>query len=164
LERLNQLDAILGSHKNIRNAKIPLSDFIVSNLLEHNINLLDGNDINVSSSGLLQVKHIPTGFMLINMSVFDVLIDKFGASHKCFLNGKEPELEAFHYRFFDTGVDENNYYLSEDWYFSELCHKAGINVYADIGINLTHTGRHDFNGRLLSEFEYNDGGLTSKFK
>jgi hypothetical protein len=42
------------------------------------------------------------------------------------------------------------HYFSEDWMFCERWRKIGGEVFADISIDLTHTGQEDFKGSLIA--------------
>jgi hypothetical protein len=61
----------------------------------------------------------------------------------------KPEENAMAYALFDCGV-EDGHYFSEDWLFCERWSKMGGDIYADISINLTHTGIEDYRGSYLS--------------
>ena len=53
------------------------------------------------------------------------------------------------YALFDCGVEDGHYY-SEDWMFCHRWAKLGGKIWADISINLNHTGTEDYNGSLLA--------------
>ena len=63
-----------------------------------------------------------------------------------FLTGTENN---FAYALFDCGVEEGHYF-SEDWLFCSRWSKMGGSIYADVTINLIHTGIEDFQGNYLS--------------
>jgi|UniRef100_A0A6C0IMR0 hypothetical protein len=118
------------------------------NLLKYNINYIS-NDINIEKN-LTQVKHLPTGFMLIKRVVFEKLFQAFPSTKYIddvnFLEKKEND---YAYALFDCGV-EDNHYLSEDWMFCNRWTKLSGKIWADVSINLTHTGIEDYKGSLLA--------------
>jgi glycosyltransferase involved in cell wall biosynthesis len=90
--------------------------------------------------GEMEVRHIATGFLMIDRSVLEKMSEsapQYGSSH---MNGK---LQKF-YDFFRVGADSEGGYLSEDWHFCEEARKLGIKVWANAGVQLTHTGTHTF--------------------
>ena len=52
------------------------------------------------------------------------------------------------YGLFDTMIDPDGNYLSEDWTFCYLWRLMGGKVFADTGIKLDHTGYHKYAGDL----------------
>jgi hypothetical protein len=52
------------------------------------------------------------------------------------------------YGLFDTMIDPDGNYLSEDWTFCYLWRMMGGKVFADTGIKLDHTGYHKYAGDL----------------
>jgi hypothetical protein len=118
-----------------------------SKLLNYNVNFLPNNMIVVN--GVLEVRNIATGFMMIHRSVFLKMIQhfpefKYRDDINC-CNNKQEEL--FLYSFFDCAI-ENGHYLSEDYYFCNLWNKIGGNVYADFSINLSHIGSEVYSGKV----------------
>ena len=96
----------------------------------------DNNGMNVPledipKQGLLKARFLPGGFVKIERTVLQTLIDKqmvapYGA-------GK------FHQFFFGRIVMDN--LLSEDYSFSDLVYTAGIQPWINCGIRLNHDGR-----------------------
>lgn len=84
--------------------------------------------------GLVQVKHVPTGFLLIDVSVFEKLknVTQF------YYDGKELKGNYFPSNVVD-GILE-----SEDWGFCTLCSKAKIPIWMDTSIVLPHTGTKEY--------------------
>jgi hypothetical protein len=84
-------------------------------------------------SGMGKAKLIPCGFLKIHRSVFETIrdagiVEEYGP------------VEAPSYQFF-KGIIEDRFLLSEDYSFSVLARKAGIQPYVNYGIQLTHGGR-----------------------
>lgn len=134
--------------------KSQLSDFINDenmiqyNLLNYNINY-KSNEIKIEKN-LTEVKHIPTGFMLLKRSVIEKMQEAYPSTKYTddvhFLTEEENK---YCYALFDCGV-EDKHYFSEDWMFCHRWSKMGGKLWIDISINLTHTGIEDYRGSLLS--------------
>lgn len=134
--------------------KSQLSDFINDenmiqyNLLNYNINY-KSNEIKIEKN-LTEVKHIPTGFMLLKRSVIEKMQEAYPSTKYTddvhFLTEEENK---YCYALFDCGV-EDEHYFSEDWMFCHRWSRMGGKLWIDISINLTHTGIEDYKGSLLS--------------
>lgn len=120
--------------------------------------------------GLIEMKDAGTGFMLIQRSVFDKLIKKYGkqCAYENDLANWPKEMNKNFYAFFDTCIEGegllkkmpgNRRYLSEDYFFCRLCQSIGIKIWYDPRINLEHNGSYTFKGssqKLISYREKND--------
>lgn len=97
-----------------------------------------------TASGLIEVRYVGTGFLRVRRSVFEKMIAAFGESIAYKL---DPDHKITEYDFWHVGVchfEKNDYptrYLSEDWWFCEMCKRIGVKVWADRGILLRHTGQ-----------------------
>jgi hypothetical protein len=118
------------------------------NLLKYNVNYLS-TTLNIEKN-LTRVKHIATGFMMIQRNVIEKMSAAFPSTKYVddvqFLKSHENE---FAYALFDCGVEEGHYF-SEDWLFCHRWTKMGGSIWADISINLTHTGIEDYRGCYLA--------------
>lgn len=101
----------------------------------------------------VEVMEVGTGFMMIRREVFE----KFKEAY--------PEQEVtpdhvgvanydgsrnIHY-YFDCIIDpQTKRYLSEDYYFTQMCKKIGIKVWMAPWIALSHIGTYSFNGSLVA--------------
>ena len=123
-------------------------DYFQNNLVRYNINY-SSNMLEIENN-LTKVKHLATGFMLIKRSVIEIMSKAFPQTKYVddvnFLSGKEND---FAYALFDCGVEEGHYF-SEDWMFCHRWQKMGGQVYADITINLDHTGIETYRGSFIS--------------
>lgn len=94
----------------------------------------------VDHRGLLPVRHIGAGFLLIKREVFERMIDEF-APEICYTAYGTSRQE---YDFWHAGVRENQdgtrRYLSEDWGFCQRARDINYTVYADTGVHLQHIG------------------------
>ncbi len=130
------------------NKFIDKESMIQHNLLHYNINYVS-NDVSIKKN-LTEVKHLPTGFMLIKKEVISNMFQAFPSTKYSddvhFLSKDENEHA---YALFDCGVEEGHYF-SEDWMFCHRWSKLGGKIWADVSINLAHTGVEDYNGSLLA--------------
>ena len=132
----------------LKGASINEEDFVQYQLVDYNLNYLKNE--NRVDNNLVEVKHIATGFMMIQRETIEQMMraypfTKFKDNTGCFLKSEE---QKFCYALFDCGVEEGEY-LSEDWLFCSLWRKLGGSVYMNITIPLTHTGSVDYKGNLL---------------
>jgi len=96
---------------------------------------------------LLEVSTSGTGFMLIKREVIEKLIEVMPETkYKDSLN-LGSQYEPHMYALFDTMVDENGHYLSEDWTFCKrVREKLNIPIWVDTEIKLDHAGTYTFQG------------------
>lgn len=108
----------------------------------YNINLCKSIEqtLEERNGAFIEVKHIPTGLMMIDKNVFYQLIVSY--PERRYLCGN-----TIKYNFFDAGVI-NDRYLSEDYYFCELYRNIGGKVYAILDSQLTHHGVLNYKGNL----------------
>jgi len=102
-------------------------------------------------NGMVQVKDVPTGFMMIQRSVFDSMIHKFPErKYKNNVAGyHNKDTEEFFYNFFAVEIDPDaRVYLSEDYTFCKLWRECGGDLWVDLSTNLNHTGTMDYIGAL----------------
>lgn len=145
----NPLQSILERKNNSQISQLYSSaDMIQHNLLNYNINYLT-NNLQIHNN-LAQVKHIATGFMMIQRNTIEKMMQAFPSTKYTddvgFLQGDENKHA---YALFDCGVEEGHYF-SEDWLFCDRWMKMGGSVYIDVSINLKHTGIEDYNGSYLA--------------
>ena len=122
--------------------------YIQSKLLRFNMNNIS-NVLEVENN-LTKVKHLATGFMLIQRNVIEKMSLAFPSTKYTddvgFLHGDE---NRYAYALFDCGV-EDGHYFSEDWLFCSRWSKMGGDIYVDVTINLNHTGIEDYNGSFIA--------------
>ncbi len=94
-----------------------------------------------AGGGLLEIRYAATGFLLTKRSVYEkmavqenlpVCNEKFG----------KPVVPYFLPMIVPDG--DAQWYLGEDFAFSERAHRSGITIHADTRIRLGHTGRYDY--------------------
>jgi hypothetical protein len=71
---------------------------------------------------------------------------KYKPDHQVGLESLANKINDHYYNFFDTFVDEEGRYLSEDYAFCRLWQRIGGKVYADANSKLTHTGSYQYQG------------------
>ena len=122
---------------------------IENHMLNYNINRLTTGNIEVRNN-LIEIKHLATGFMMLQRKMIECMQKAFPSTKYTddvnFLNPHENEQA---YALFDCAVVDEKY-LSEDWLFCQRWSNMGGQIYADISIDLMHTGLHDFKGSLLT--------------
>jgi len=130
------------------NSQISDEKMIQHNLLQYNINYLS-NNLTIDNN-LAQVKHLATGFMMIQRNVIEKMGKSFPSTkYTDDVGFLRPEENEFAYALFDCGVEDGHYY-SEDWLFCHRWSKMGGDIFVDVSINLTHTGIEDFQGCYIS--------------
>lgn len=89
-------------------------------------------------NGLLRVKRIGTGFMMIQRHVLETMIAKH-PEWSYYNNVNERTDHAI----FDLGIMDNEYY-GEDYLFCDRAAKDGFTVFLDPSISLPHVGQEKF--------------------
>ena len=127
---------------------VPDDVMIQSKLLSFNVNYL-GNHLEIDEN-LAKVRHIPTGFMLIQRSTIEKMHETFTETkYTDDVGFLTPEENKFAYALFECGVREGHYF-SEDWMFCERWTQLEGDIWADVSISLTHTGIEDYRGSYIA--------------
>jgi hypothetical protein len=100
-----------------------------------------GGDRLRTDGGLVAVKDAGTGFMLIERSVIEQMINQFDIGYE----SDDLFLPGTWYAVFDTGVDGGRY-LSEDYWFCRRWQQLGGVVWLDPQVVLNHVGAFTFAG------------------
>jgi hypothetical protein len=115
----------------------------------------DGDNMVIPvTNGLIKVKNLGTGFMLLKKSVITKMMSKYKElKYRNNVAGYEGasglNISEYFYTLFDTGVDpESKVYLSEDYLFCERWGKIGGEIWMDLRCNLNHTGNMTYRGCL----------------
>lgn len=101
-------------------------------------------------NGLLEVYDAGTGFMLIKRNVIESMIKEFPET--LYYSDKDVTLtleQNTRYALFDTLIDEDKRYLSEDYTFCRRWQKLGGKIYLDVNTVLGHIGSYTFKGNSL---------------
>lgn len=122
---------------------------IENHMLNYNINRLTTGNIEVRNN-LIEIKHLATGFMMLQRKMVECMQKAFPSTkYTDDVNFLKPHENEQAYALFDCAVVDEKY-LSEDWLFCQRWSNMGGQIYADISIDLMHTGLHDFKGSLLT--------------
>lgn len=144
----NPVQRIIDTKNASQLSKISDVDTIQMNLLKYNVNYIS-NKIKIEKN-LTQVKHIATGFMMIQRVVIEKMSNAYASTkYTDDVSFLIPEENKFAYALFDCGVVDDHY-LSEDWMFCNRWSTIGGELWIDVTINLTHTGINDFAGCYMS--------------
>lgn len=110
----------------------------------NNINKIPSFNINEP----LEVRHVPTGFMMIKREVFEKLND-ITPSYNVYDNTDTFQKTVKAY--FDTSISNNEFgiYNSEDWHFCDQWRGIGGKVYLAPWVQLTHYGTYAFQGAAV---------------
>lgn len=123
-------------------------NMVQHNLLKYNINYLES--YLTIENNIAKVKHLATGFMMIQRGLLDKMMKAFPSTkYTDDVGFLQPHENKYAYALFDCGVEEGHYF-SEDWLFCSRWSKMGGSIYADVSINLTHTGIEDYKGCYVS--------------
>lgn len=98
----------------------------------------ENNALHFDENGLLRIKRIGTGFMMIQRHVLETMIERHPewAYHNNVENRTEHAL-------FDLGLVDGQYF-GEDYLFCERAAQEGFTVYLDPSISLPHIGTAKF--------------------
>jgi len=91
-------------------------------------------------NGEVEVMHVPTGFMAININVLDRLKSKVATYQQ--RDHHTGEISTL-YEFFPIRI-KNNILESEDWAFCSIARENGIPVYLNTNVVLEHAGTYTF--------------------
>ncbi len=118
---------------------------------------LDPENIKILPFDLVELKSAPAGLMLINRSVFKVLMAKypnkkikFDKEHQDKMDkevGYRGAIEKYMYNFWDTSFKDHEW-KGEDLAFSELARRCSIKIYANLDSWTTHHGSWGFRGKF----------------
>lgn len=110
--------------------------------------VVNGTADPVLEGQLEEVRHIGTGFMMIKRTVFTQMFAKFPEKKFKDSINVGAQYEPFMYALFETCLDADGHYMSEDWYFCDKWRDMGGKIFAHKGIVLSHTGYHEFRGNM----------------
>lgn len=98
----------------------------------------------------VEVKHLPTGFMLINRKVFEVFQEKFDISFKghTYFDGDCDMFMYFQTALFE-GEDGYKHYAGEDTHFCNMWRSIGGKIWALPWVNLEHIGQYAYKRQMV---------------
>lgn len=101
----------------------------------------------VTEGSLVTVANLGTGFMLIKRSVIEKMIQKYPDWHYQDKVGLDAMYDPFKYNLFQSVVDpDTKELLSEDYFFCKTWRDMGGEIWADLSIQLSHSGYYKFQG------------------
>ena len=98
----------------------------------------DNGALEFDANGMLRVKRIGTGFMMIQRHVFETLIERH--PEWAYENNVDNRTD---YAVFDLGI-VNGEYFGEDYLFCDRATAEGFTVFLDPAISLPHVGTEKF--------------------
>ena len=98
----------------------------------------DTNQLVFDKNGLLQIRRIGTGFMMIQRHVLETMVKNHPEWR--YINDTKNRDE---YAIFDFGVYNGKYY-GEDYLFCDRATAEGFTVFLDPTISLPHVGTQEF--------------------
>jgi hypothetical protein len=134
---------------------------LLSQSLRYVVNPVKDKSGSVSvDNGALSIYDAGTGFMLIKRSVFEKLFAEHPElkyiDDTASLNDEERKNT---YALFNSYIDDDGRFLSEDYGFCRYWQKLGGSIWVDPTIELSHLGRMKYTGKMI---DYLDTIVSSK--
>ena len=115
--------------------------------VDFNINLFKSINETIKDlidfGGIIEVKNLPTGCMLIKKEVFEKILKLKGNNIFYY----DYTSQTRNYDFFQVGIRDGRY-MSEDYGFNELCKDCDIKSYCNFNFNLSHYGELAYKGNF----------------
>ena len=148
-------DVVVGSYplKTVRldrlvDKKYESLDDIQSVISDYVINIKPSeNNIYKVVDGLIEIYDAGTGFMMIKREVIEKMIDNYPETS---YRGEGDDFIT--HALFDTMIDEDGRYLSEDYTFCRRWQKIGGKVWLDPHVVLNHIGSYVYRGKKIFTF------------
>ena len=87
-------------------------------------------------NGMMRVRHVGTGMMLIAREVFEAVKPLVPVYH----TSDDEKHQRHQWDFFRVGAHDDGKYESEDWAFCRLAREAGFDVWCDTRVTASHHG------------------------
>lgn len=114
------------------------------------MNMIGDAHAETDETGMIEVRHGGTGFMLIKRSVFENLMPHVPTYRvSSFQHEDGTYAKPLTHEFFATSIDNSGALLSEDYHFCELWRKHGGKIYANPFIKLEHVGTYVYGGDIV---------------
>lgn len=124
---------------------------IKAKMMNYTVNFSENRQV---VNGLLPLKHIGTGYMLIKREVMEKMMAAYPhLKYDDDINILSASENKWLYALFDCIISKETHkthYLSEDYTFCKRWCDMGGQIYLDVSIPLTHTGTHSFMGNFLA--------------
>jgi len=92
-----------------------------------------------------------TGLMMVQRSVFERLDSTYDLKYYPDHSDTQFQTERIISAYFNCIIDQDKRFLSEDYYFCDLCKKAGIDIWGLVYVNAVHIGNYSFSGDLIEQ-------------
>ena len=132
---------MLASNKDVIGGLYPKKALPISYV----INVKPGTQI---INDVFPVDTMGTGFMLFKRHVYEQLCEAHPECKYVDDVGLGKQFEPTMFSIFDTEIDEQGHYLSEDWTFCRRWAKLGGEIFAHSKVLLNHSGHYEFAGDL----------------
>lgn len=135
--------------------------------LQFIVHFKNKNTVEMDDDGFVEITAGPTGFMMIDRSVFTKMIEAYPdkkTKNTQLISHKVQTMEDDWYTFFETDIHPEHGYLGEDIAFCNLWTKIGGKIYADAQTPLVHYGGHGYKGSLDMMFKPLDVDETPENK
>lgn len=104
------------------------------------------------SNGALAIHDAGTGFMCIKREVIEKLIAAYPElKFKDDTGSLNQEDRNWTYAFFNSYIDDDKRFLSEDYGFCRYWQKIGGKIWVDPGIDIKHLGRLTYEGSMIEQ-------------
>jgi len=134
-ERIRTTSILSTNPNNIRDHG---SSYVVNFLdNEHNIN-------KTNDKGLVEMRHLGTGFMLVTKKVFK----KMRSNCRQARASNFGQFANWYTEYFKTDLDEDGILQSEDWVFCNQWRDVGGKIWLDPTIKLDHVGTYIYEGDI----------------
>ncbi len=117
-------------------------------------------ETHADANGIIEVNKIPTGFLMIDVSVFkdiEPYCEKYRPYRDPILGEMQEET-----MFFPMGVNDEGFFESEDWGFCRLAQKAGHKIYFQTRAIVDHVGKHTYSAITPIDKSYKRIDVHSK--
>lgn len=109
-----------------------------------------GENVVSFDNGAVECYEAGTGFMMIKRSVFEKMFKKYKKlKYNDDTGALNQEESKYSYALFNSYVDDDKRFLSEDYGFCRYWQKMEGKVWVDPSINLTHFGRIKYVGKMM---------------
>jgi len=100
-------------------------------------------------SDLVEVKDLATGFLLMRRQVIEKMISQHKNLQYKNTIIRDASYDQNFYALFDTSIDTDKVYLSEDYTFCRRWQAMNGKIFVDRSISLDHIGTYTFSGHRL---------------
>lgn len=119
-----------------------------------------GNNKVLVDNGAIRIHDAGTGFMLIKRDVFTRLFEAYPElKYKDDTGTIHGDECNYTYALFNSYVDEDGRFLSEDYGFGRYWQKINGDVWVDPSITMGHLGRMQYNGTMINWLVENSNNI-----